>query len=520
MPAEERRERASRSAAIERGEENLTVPPTADQLAPYEEPGLSTQTVKSFGWAAVSFGGNRFVVFAATLVLARLLTPEDFGVVAAAIALLTYFEVGLDVGAGAALIHDQEHGITHRVQVAFTLNLMVATALTVAVAALAPVIADLFGVGGDADVFRAMSLLLLLRGAGQVPDAVFRRDLAFKRRTVVEIVRAAVRFLVSVTLAFAGFGVWSLVWGLLAGAATGSALSWAMLGFFPDLSWNRREARYLLSFGATTTGARILTALGTNADYLAVGTRLGATALGFYSIAYRIPELIAGNVFHMISSVAYPAYSKAQARSNEVLQDGMLRALGLTTLFGFAAGTALAVASRDLIIVAFGAKWAPSITPMALIAIAAGISSIGFASGDVFPAIGRPRVLLNMNLVFMPLLVVAVFVAAGWGIVAVAVAHLVFNLAYVWARLWLAERHIGVTILQSIGAMRPGFVASAGIVAAALPVRLATDAGAASLVLVGGAGALGAFLALWIAARDTFGVLGGLFRRLVRSPGP
>jgi lipopolysaccharide exporter len=161
----------------------------------------------SFFWAGLSFGATKLAVFGSTLVLARILVPEDFGVVAAAMSIIALFEIGLDLGVGSALIYDQEKGITSRVQTAFTLNVAIAAVLTAVFVVSAPAIAAYFRVPDQVGVFRALAFFLLLRGLGQVHDAVLRRDLDFRRRTVTELVRAAARLGVSIALALLGQGV-------------------------------------------------------------------------------------------------------------------------------------------------------------------------------------------------------------------------------------------------------------------------------------------------------------------------
>jgi len=161
---------------------------------------VGTQAVRSFGWAGTSLIGSRVVALGTTLVLARLLTPTDFGVVAAGMVLLGFLEMGLDLGIAAALVYEQEKGVSDRVQTAFTLNLIVATALTAVGIAAAPVVAGFFDVPGAEAMFRVLALYLLVRGVGQVSDALLRRNLQFKRRAVVELTRALVRAVVAISL--------------------------------------------------------------------------------------------------------------------------------------------------------------------------------------------------------------------------------------------------------------------------------------------------------------------------------
>jgi PST family polysaccharide transporter len=476
------------------------VEPGAQDTAP--EPRRDRSALHSLLWAGLSFGSTKIAVFVATLVLARILVPEDFGVVAAAMSMIALFEIGLDLGVGSALIRDQERGITSRVQTAFTLNLAFGVVLTGLFVALAPAIAAYFRVPEETDVFRVLAFYLLVRAAGQVHDAVLRRDLSFRLRTRTELARAGVRLVVSVVLALLGAGVWSLVIGLLAAEVAGTVVNWLLVRFRPRFTLDRSAARTLLSFGLAMVAVQALSVLSSNADYLAVGGLLGPDDLGQYTIAYRLPELLIDNVYWIFSSIALPWYSRARTHAADSFRETMLRALTLLTLFGFPMGTALALVARDAVPLLFSEQWLPAVLPMALLALAGGVSAIGFASGDIFPALGRPGLLLRLDLVVAVIEIAGYFLVARHGIVAVAVVNLVVASVYAAIRLLVANRLVGTDARDCWRALRPALAVSAGMATCAVPVLLLMDRGIASLALVIGAGVVGALVGAALGARE------------------
>ena len=458
----------------------------------------------SFVWAGLSFGTTKLAVFVSTLVLARLLVPEDFGVVAAAMTVIALFEIGLDLGVGSALIHDQEKGITPRVQTAFTLNVGVAVLLTGAFVAAAPLVALWFRVPDQVDVFRAVAFYLLIRSLGQVHDAVLRRDMDFRRRTRAEIARAMTRLVVSVALAFAGMGVWALVWGLLAAEVAGTVVNWLLVPFRPRFTVDRTAVPTLLSFGLAVVAVQAVSVVSTNADYLAIGRVLGPEDLGQYTMAYRLPELLIDNVYWIFSSIALPLYSRARAEGTaESFKDSMLRALTLLTFFGFPMGTALALVARDAVPVLFSEQWLPAVVPMVLLALAAGVNAIGYASGDIFPALGRPGLLLRLDIVFATVEIAAFFLIASHGITAVAWVHLLSGVVYMACRMVVANRLVGSSLAECGRAMLPAVWVSLGTAALAAPVLVLMEPGVASLAAVIAAGAAGGALGALLGARST-----------------
>lgn len=468
--------------------------------------------IRTFLWAAVSFGGSRLLVFISTVALARLLTPDDFGVVAAGLALIAFFDIALDLGLGAAVVYEQESGVSARVQTAFTLNLLAAAVLTATGVLAAPAVAGFFHVPEQAALFAALFASLLFRGAGQVQDAILRRDLAFRARTGVDLVRGVVRGVVSIGLASAGAGAWALVAGLLAGEFVGTFATWVLTRFRPTFTLDRRAARSLLRYGSAVVALKVTGVLIANTDYLVVGHRLGGRQLGFYSVAYRLPELLLTSVYVVFSSVAFPLYASVRSTDPAAFKAVMLRALGVVTLFGLPVGTGLAVVAQDAVLVIFGQTWAPATAPLALLALALGVSAVGFASGDIFAAAGRPGVLLRIAIPFTVVAVIGFVLAARHGLVAVAAVHLLFNLTYAAVRLVVADRLVGSTLRESLRALRPGLLVALVVATVGLPVQAALDPGLLRLLLTVAAGTLGGLAVLRLGAPAALAELRSLAR--------
>lgn len=463
---------------------------------------LGRTAVKSLLWAGLGFASTRITVFVTTLLLAKLLVPEDFGVVAAALAVVAYMEIILDLGIGAAVIYEQEAGVTERLNSAFTMGVIGCVALTILGWVATPWLAAFFHTPGQESIYRALFLFLLLRGVSQVHDAILKRDLRYRRRSAVEISRGIARAAVSIPLALTGFGAWAIVWGILASEVTGSVLNWVLVPFRPRLRLDRTVAKAMLQFGLAVTALKVVSEIGMNSDYLVVGNRLGPTELGYYNLAYRIPEMILGAAYWVFSSVAFPVFSRTHRLDASDLGETMLKVLRLSCLFGFTVGTVLALTSRDVVTSILGPQWLPVVAPLTILSLAMALDSIGYASGDIFPAVGRPGLLLAINLPLTVLLVGGFVAASSHGSAAVATVHLMFTVLYGPLRLVLGCRLAKTSVRTGISAMRPALCVAVGIVALALPVRLFTDAGLGSLAAIVAASVVGAAAGLVIGGRD------------------
>jgi PST family polysaccharide transporter len=454
----------------------------------------------SFLWSAASFGSSKLLVFVTTLVMARLLVPEDFGVVAVGLAIVSFLEVALDLGVGSALVYEQERGITRRVQTAFTLNVAIASACTAVGLLTAPLVARVFDVQ-DTTLLQVLFLYFLLRGLVQVPDAVLRRDLAFKRRALIEVSRAVVRGVVSIALAATGAGPWALVAGILASEAVGVVLTWASVRFVPALVFDRSAARTLLGFGTAVLSLKVLGAVSENADYFIIGAQLGTVALGVYTLGYRIPEIVLANVFWIFSSVAFSIYARARSEDLTELRTAVLRAMRLITLFAFPVGVGIAVVSTSLTSTLLGPGWEAAAAPMAFIALSMAASSLGYASGDVFPAVGRPGLLIKIVAPTTVVKVVGLLLAAPYGLTAMAATACGLSAVFATIRLVVVNRLLRLGLTTSLEAMAPGLVAAAGAALGALPVVLLQPAGVVTLVAAVAAGVLGAAALLLLLCR-------------------
>ena len=208
-------------------------------------------------------------------------------------------------------------------------------------------------------------------------------------------------------------------------------------------------------------------------------------------MAFRLPELLIGNVLWIFSTVAFPTYARVRTQGQRALRRTMLRALRLTGLFGFAMGCYLAIASRDVVLVLFSQKWEPAAEPMALISLAIGVSAVGYASGDIFPALGRPAALLAIDVPITLTLLAGYLLAAPYGMTAVAAVHLALGVVYAVIRLGVANRLVGASATEALEALRPAGLVALCVVVAALPLRIVLGPGVAALGAITAASALG-----------------------------
>lgn len=456
-------------------------------------------------WSSASFAASRIVNFGTTAVLARLLVPREFGVVAAILIFITFAELISDVGMKAAVVYEQEQGGSARLDVAFTVNLLLACVLALLALVLAPATAAFFNLSEHVGLFRLAALNPLLIGLGNMHDAVLVRRLAFRRRMIPEVARSVVKAVTQVVLAVAGLGAAALIIGLLIGSVAWSASLWSLTGYSPRLRLERRPARELLRYGLPASAHQGLAVVIGRIDVMVIGRLLGERAIGLYSVAFRVPELIIEGMAWTVSQVAFPALSRKRVRNEAGVAEMTARIMRSQALYAFPVAAALAVLSPSVILVLFGSEWREAAGVLSGIAVATAIGALSFPLGDVFKAMARQRTLLIINLVSLPLMVGALVVASEGGIVAIAWTRVGTRLLFGAVMMVTAARSMNTHPRPLLMALGPGLGAALGVACGASVVRLSwPEEGLLPLLAGAAAAGVGGALALRLLSPATF----------------
>lgn len=452
------------------------------------EHGLGTRTLRGMAWAYSSYVGGRALILISTAILARLLTPADFGTVALAITFMALLDGLPDLGLGSALVIQSEEDMYKRADTAFVGSVVIGLSLSILVAALSPLAASFFGNSELQPIAAVLGANFFLRSLSTTPYSIAQKTLNFRARTIAEFVDVVIRGSVGIGLALAGFGAWSLVIGYLVGTISLDIAIWWLIDWRPRFKVKLAYLREMLGFGGKISAVSVVATVISNIDYIFIGRTLGATSLGLYTLGFRLPELIVLNLSVVASEVLFPAYSAVDRKS---LNHALLIAQRYTVMLAAPLTIALVILARPIILGLFGSQWNDSVEAMQILAIYAFMVTIGIPAGTVLKATNRAGVLLALAVVRLalvaPLIAVVVdrgiyavgLVQAGVAclaeIVALAVASRIFGLAprAIWRNFWpsLAAAALMVPPLLAIehfiSANWPAMI-SGGLVGAAI----------------------------------------------------
>lgn len=433
---------------------------------------LKRQAAKAVFWSAGASWSSQAISLLVFFVLARLLAPEAFGLIAlanVAIALLTILS---EQSLGEAIVQ-REHVESEHLDSAFWLQVAASLAMMGATIVLAPFLAEAFNEPQYTSLLRWLSLSMVIQALSSTQMAILRRELRFKSLAVRRIVAVVASGIVGIGMAVAGYGVWSLVGQQISSAVFAAMTLWTASDWRPRLRFSLSHAHDLVSYGIFSLGSSLLTFVNRRSDDLLIGYFLGAVPLGYYVVAYRILRVMTDLLIGVISTVALPAFARVQSDLPR-LQRGFLRALQMSSLVTFPTFCGVAAAAPDVIRL-FGEKWVPAIPVMQLLALVGIAHTLMYLNASLFKAIGFPSIPLKLNLVTATLNFFGFLLAVRWGIVAVAAVYLLTNCLILPFHVRKLNQMMGLKASEYLAAIVRPLVASLVVVACVLLVGSMID---------------------------------------------
>ena len=355
------------------------------------------------------------------MVLARLLTPANFGVLALASIVIGFVQPFGDFGLGAALI--QQPALTDRhVRVGFTLSVLLGVAIAGALAGAAPLAAAVMRNPEVTPVLRVLSVGFALRGTAIVSGALLRRRLEFKRQFFIDSGSLLIGFCgVAVVLAVRGYGVWGLVWGGLCQTSISAAAQFAVVRHSVRPLAARNEIGDLLDFGVGSALGAVVNYIALNGDNFIVGRALGAASLGLYNRAYTLMNVPYTYAASAMSAVLFPAFAQIQEEPAR-LQRGYLLATRLAGIVAAPTLGTLAIGAPYFVPALFGPQWDGAIVPLQILCLAGYFRALYHIGGVVAQSVGLVYADLWRQFIYAFLVIAGTLVGSRYDLAGVAVA--------------------------------------------------------------------------------------------------
>lgn len=420
----------------------------SDQLKHEYMQSMIAKATHATMWSALEIMARYGAQVAVTIVLARLLTPADFGLIAMLIVFTSIGVLLVDSGFGTALI--QRQGITADDETsvfAYSMTVGAAAGLTLWFAA--PYVADFYRQPQLVPLTRLIAWVLPLGALAAVPDALLTKRLDFAARARAEIVASGVSGLVAIALALGGFGVWSIAWQSVVAVGLRAILLWLYARWKPGGRVSRASFRRLFGFGGFMLLAQLLDTVYVRAQTLLLGRLFDAPTLGYYTLAQNAQQAPAGFVGAVLNRVGLPVFSELSGEP-ERLRHALRLSLRVSLFLFLPCMIGLALAAKPLIALVYGARWLSAAQVLTLLALAAAPWPLHVLNLAALTALGRSDLLLRLELFKKPVSITLVLVAAPLGPVAVAAAVLLGSLCSIGINTCYSRRMLGYGVLEQI----------------------------------------------------------------------
>lgn len=382
---------------------------------------LKQKTVRS-GAITISAQALKFVTrTGSTIVLARLLSPEDYGLFGMVTVVIGFVELFKDLGLSAATV--QQADINHRqVSTLFWINLLISLFVCLLVAGLAPIIAWFYGEPRLISITLALATTFILSGLTVQHQALLRRQMLFGTLAIIEMTSLVVGIVVALVTASHGAGYWALIYMQLATVVSDLLGVWTACSWRPGLPGRDANIREMLKFGGNLTGFRCVNYFSRNLDNVLIGRVWGAGSLGLYAKAYQLLLLPITQINGPVYSVALSALSRLQGEPERYKKSYCKAILSITTLsMPIVAFTS--VMAGSIVLVLLGPQWMEVVPIFRFLMPAAFFTTFNVATGWVYQSLGRTDRQLRWGVVSSGITMLAFFIGNRWGATGVAAAY-------------------------------------------------------------------------------------------------
>jgi teichuronic acid exporter len=404
-------------------------------------------------WSAFERFGQQGCAFFVQLILARLLAPEEFGLIAMVVVFISISTVLIDAGFSRALVQRKE--VTDSdLSTVFYFNLIVSFGVAGLLYLSAPFIASFYGLSDLSQILRFLSFGLILSAFGAVHRSILTRNLLFKKLFGVSLPSVIISGAVGITMAVYGFGVWSLVAQSLSMAFLGSFFLWFQMDWRPTWVFDVRCLKEMFPYGARLAVSGILDQGFRNIYVLIIGKVFSPVDVGYFQRARAFQQLPVANFQSVLSRVAFPLLSKIQGDPLRV-KNAVRKSLLVGALFAFTVMAGLSAVAQPMVVLLIGEKWLPAVPMLQVLCIAGALFPLHSINTNLLMATGRSDWFLRLEVLKKLLVVVNVLITYRygvqcmiWGIVITSVISLILNTYY-------TRRLIGYTLMMQLNDVMP-----------------------------------------------------------------
>lgn len=420
---------------------------------------LKRKTLSGIKWVTLAGIAQRIIATFTTIVLARLLSPADFGMFALAMVMIDGFGIFKSLGFDTAMIRRDED-ISKAANTAFFLIPAMGLFLFLFLLTVAPLGAKFLGNSSIANIIRALGFLFVISCFGKIPQTILYREMKFQYKSIAEVSCQIAFSISAIILAFNKFGVWSMVIAYLLKILIQVSIEWYFSGWKPKFEFDKKIAWDMFHFGKYVMASSVALFLYSNLDNIIVGKLLGVTVLGYYAIGRNLSNILVGIFLNKVSTIMFPAYSKIQ-KDTEDLKKVMLRGLKYISIIALPFSVILFMFAPDILKILFGEKWLPAAEIVKVLAFAGFLNCLGTAIWPIFLARGKSKADFQVNALQAVLFFILIFpLASSFKLFGVGLAVLISTMVSFFVGIIRIKRVIGLRIKNLFESLKLSLLAT------------------------------------------------------------
>jgi O-antigen/teichoic acid export membrane protein len=432
---------------------------------------LRGSVLKGFAWVGGGQVIGQLISWASTILVIRLLTPADYGLIAMSASFVWLLSMMSELGIGASIVQARQIG-TEDIRRVYGLVILFSAAFVVVGHVVAPLVAAFYGEPRVTTLIRVTNLSFLLSALYVVPQSIAVRNLDFALKTKVDVVAQVSGAVLTVSMAVGGAGVWALALGPLGAHALRAAAFHAFSRQRVTPRFDVRSVARFVNYGLTITGDRLAYYLHTVSDTVILGRLLGHTALGTYSVALTLASLPAEKILPIVTQVSFASYSRIQDDRQRIARN-VLRSIQMVSFVAFPAFFLMAAVAPEVLALLLGEKWSAIVVPFQVLCLIMPVKALSPILPPAVFAIGKPVVNL-FNMVFTFVVMAAAFlVGVQYGVVGLCLAWVVVYPVVFLISTRRCARAIGLRLVDVLREIWFPFLASAAILALVMTVKSA-----------------------------------------------
>lgn len=420
---------------------------------------LKRKTILGIGWSGVSQVCKIVFQFLISAILARLLTPNDYGLLAMVVVFTGFVSLFSDFGLSAAIIQKKELTEEH-LSTSFWINITTGLFLMLLLMTLAPFISKFYKEPRLTLIVIVLSLNFLISSFNIVQTSLFTKNLKFKFIAIIEIITLIFSGAIAIILAFFKFGVWALVLQNIISCTLGVFLYWSFSEWKPKFIFRFQRLKELLNFGLNLTGFSLVNYFNRNLDNLIIGKILGATLLGYYNFAYKLLLFPLGNISSVLGRVMFPSLSVIQ-KEKEKTCDIYIKANRCIAFITFPMMIGLCVVAPEFVRVIFSSRWERSIFILQVLSIVGMVQSIGTTVGWIYQAQGRTDIMLKWGIFSFIFIGTSFFIGVRWNIEGVAIAYAIATYSILYFSFAIPFKLINLNFKRFVNSLKFIFLSTA-----------------------------------------------------------